>query len=199
MADARLLCAGVIVPEGDTLGARAIDLFENAWDVVWGEGRWSQEGPKDASGRHGPHRLAVVVETPFESRRPPSGAARSVVTLPVYGVAVGMVLGAAHKLVHQNNMDTLLTVPSDEWPRGWAPPVKGDDYKTARVEFVNGLYGLDLVEQGGSKSKAADMADAILLAHWGRQRATQAAIVIGFDPSMSCTGYAAVAGEAMKG
>lgn len=169
-----ILDTGIIHPEGNTVGERAIDLAREVCAVL-------------GTGTYGG--WAAVVEMPFAKRRPPAGARRSVVDLPTYGVAAGVVLATTIPFVR---VGQILTPPSDEWPTGWAPPVKGDRYKSARVAFANSLYGLDLVAQCGSKSKAADMADALLLAEWGASRLPDAQVIVAFDPGMNSTGFAVV-------
>ena len=174
----KLLDTGIITPEGETVGERALNLAAEVGRILGG-GTYCRGG--------------AVVEMPFATKRPPAGATRSVVNLPTYGVAVGVVLATVNPWMP---LGQILTPASDDWPRGWAPAVKGDRYKSARVQAANALYGLDLVAQCGSKSKAADMADALLMAEWGRERLPLAGCVVAFDPSLKSTGYAVVAGLA---
>lgn len=112
----------------------------------------------------------VIVETPAAGRRAPGGGSfdkRSVVTLPSYGMAVGVCLAAAlewaPRLKHH-----VMHVPADEWCRG-LPSTRGDKNKSGRVRLAASLYGRD-VSAFGAPSTAGNVADAVLLARWAMER-----------------------------
>lgn len=100
----------------------------------------------------------AAVELPFAQKRPGGQARRSVVHLPTYGMAVGVCLAACYA-----HTRSVYGVPNDEWGRRF--PVGKDQYKTARVLAVEGLYGLERGKMG-AMSVAGNVADAVLLARY---------------------------------
>jgi len=118
----------------------------------------------------------VVVELP--SRHAPSQArGMQRVGQPIYGSAVGAVIAAAACPV---NLDTarkitpprLLAYPPDVWTRSLPPGARNtreDKYKEGRVRLAASIY-LRRPEEFGAKSKAGDVADAVLLADYGLRR-----------------------------
>ena len=107
----------------------------------------------------------MVVEFPASRPRAPRHqdfGPRSALSLPSYGVAVGAVFMQA--VLHTPGR--VLTPASDEWPSRSVPRTAGDAHKEGRVRYVEGLYGL---ERGalGPKTRAGNVADAVLLAMWG--------------------------------
>ena len=108
----------------------------------------------------------VVVETPFATPRGgPKKVKRSPVTLPTYGMVVGMVIGEVDvwRLTH-DPAPVLVTVPSDAWSKGLGS-TWDDEHKTKRVRAVAYLYGI-APEALGPKTLAGNVADAILMARW---------------------------------
>lgn len=146
-----VLDAGVIRPSGKTLTERAHDLWRHCRDIVT------------------THRGAVVVvELPAARGIPPDAQGfrrRSALTLPVYGIAVGIVLGA----YWASPGARLIAVAADAWTRGM-PSTRGDPRKTGRVRLVEQLYGLG---RGGlgAPTVAGNVADAVLLARYAERRA----------------------------
>jgi hypothetical protein len=105
----------------------------------------------------------VIVETPFEKTRGGAGQSkRSVVTLPWYGVAVGAAICGAMRYLPGSDAK-LGGVANDTWAKRY--PVGKDPYKTARVKLAADVYGRQ-PEEFGCKSKAGDVADAVLMARW---------------------------------
>jgi Holliday junction resolvasome RuvABC endonuclease subunit len=100
----------------------------------------------------------VAVEFPFAKAMPGGRARRSVMHLPTYGMAVGVVFAAARA-----SGRTTVVVANDEWGRRF--PTRGDDKKRLRVLAVSGLYNI-APERMGCESKAGNVADAVLLARY---------------------------------
>ena len=106
----------------------------------------------------------IVVEFPESRARGGGGfGARSVLSLPNYGAAVG----ALYIGVYLAAPDTpILTPCPSEWVgRGRVPSSKGDAHKTGRVQYVEWLYPA-WKGRFGAKTKAGNVADAVLLARW---------------------------------
>lgn len=127
----------------------------------------------------------IIVEQPAASARAGGRTfTRSVLTLPTYGGGVASVYLAA---VCAKPPEGLLTPAADEWPRNFAAPTKGDDHKQARVAQVRSWWQLG-PDSLGVKSKAGNVADAVLMAQWAINRGAVGR-VLAFDPSVSHTGY----------
>ena len=110
----------------------------------------------------GEHRSdVVVVETPLESTRG-MGHKRSHTSGPVYGIAVGVAIIAAH----QSGRRVLLTSAS-EWAKQIGAPASGrDKYKAGRVRAVLWHFGEHHRESMGAETVAGNVADAVLMAWW---------------------------------
>lgn len=145
--------------------------------------------------------LLVVVEEWWQRARPPSEKSkqRDMRHVPVLGAAC-----AAAMLAPYRGMFRLVSVPSDVWPWRGVPGryfkdalgVKQyDEHKERRVAYAAQLTCRD-VEDFGATSIAGNVADATLLAAWGKQLCPGAEVVMGVDPSIQCTGYAFVRGDA---
>jgi hypothetical protein len=111
--------------------------------------------------RHRPDR--IVIEEPWSKGRPPSAqSTRSAMTSVWYGAAVGACMAAACA-----KCPRVWGVPVDEWAKGMS--THGDPNKTKRVSAACSYYGL-APEALGVKSRAGDVADAILLGRWVMMR-----------------------------
>lgn len=109
----------------------------------------------------------IVVETPAEKGRHPDAwgySGRSALSMPVYGMAVGVVMAAAiaHTKARTGRAIRLLNRPADSWTKGM-PGTKADKNKTARVRLACTLFGL-APDALGAETNAGNAADAILLA-----------------------------------
>lgn len=145
--DGQLLAAGCMAsPKAKTSFARAASL---ACDV------------RRTCFEHMPD--VVIVETPFEKTRGGAGhSKRSVMTLPWYGVAVGAAICGAMRYL-SGTAAKVGGVANDTWAKRY--PVGKDPYKTARVRLAADVYGREPGEFG-CKSRAGDVADAVLMARW---------------------------------
>lgn len=122
----------------------------------------------------------IVIETPAETGRPADSwgySGRSPLSMPVYGMAVGVIMGAAvsHVRARPGRAIKVLNRAADAWTRGM-PGTKADKNKTARVTLACTLFGLK-PDALGAPSVAGNVADAILLArHVAQVVGTQAFI-----------------------
>lgn len=150
----RLLGGFRVRPDGTTLAERATSLGNLLIDLV---------------DQHDPS--VIVLETPADHRRGGRMGyrGRSVMTAPLYGMAVGaavmaLELGAAS---HSACPEVRLLYPSvNDWTGGDVPSSKGDKHKTKRAKYVSMLYRVPL-HTLGPVSIAGNVADAVLIARWG--------------------------------
>lgn len=131
-------------PDGEGVGDRAGDLAAFIHEYV------RQRDPE-----------MIVVETPFRGARGGGHSTRSVMTLPAYGMAVGAACAAVR--LSPVGRRIAVCVSADQWCK---ISNGKDPYKQNRVRFAAAIYGRQ-PEDFGPKSKAGDIADAILLARWG--------------------------------
>lgn len=131
----------------------------------------------------------IVVEFPAAYGRYGAHAATAI---PKYGMAVGATYTLCVR--HTRRADDILTPGAGEWPGRDTPTTRGDPKKTGRVEYVCERFGLAR-KSLGPKCRAGDVADAILLADWGRTRMPGMDRVVAFDPSLTSTGYAIIGVE----
>lgn len=110
-------------------------------------------------------KITVVVETPQTITRGKMGQ-RSASSLPNYGMLVGAVL--AHIRAKHPGVD-LREVSATEWTKH-APSTNGDRDKVRRVQAVEYHYP-QLKGKLGAKTKAGNVADAILMGRWWAERA----------------------------
>lgn len=142
-------------------------------------------------------KLGVVVETWWTKGLPPSAQSQddhSRRWIPAYGASVGVTVMAAQSW---GQLVELRTVAADAWAWSGVPGTRGDPHKEARVRYVEQFLGVDL--SGVAKTNAGNVADAILLAYWGRHRIKGADYIVAFDPALKCSGYAVVRGEQQTG
>lgn len=111
----------------------------------------------------------IVVEFPARTPRPAFARgfkARSALTLPSYGIAVGVIVATASAWRDQRRNAghpcEILDVAADAWTRGY-PATANDPHKTARVRLVESLYAL-AAGSLGCATLAGNVADAVLLA-----------------------------------
>jgi len=105
----------------------------------------------------------IVIETPFEGARGGAHSKRSAITLPTYGMAVGAVCAAVQFCRIPKHACGVLCVAADQWCK---ITTRQDPYKQGRVRYAAHIYGMQ-PEDFGPKSKAGDVADAVLLARFG--------------------------------
>ena len=141
-----LIEAGTITPDGEDLVERCESLRSQIRSLMF--------------SRYTTH---SVIETPTVGARPNgSYKGRSAQSMPVYGVAVGVAIVAA-------NVPTLVRgIPADQWTRGM-PATRGDPHKQGRVRVAAARWNVT-PESLGCKTKAGNVADAMLLAAWALGR-----------------------------
>ena len=148
LADSTIEDAGTITLQDDApLADRLAVLASDASDLV---------------RQYQPDR--IVVEFPEHRARGGGGfGARSVLSLPNYGAAVG----ALYIGVYLASPETeILTPCPSEWVgRKQIPSSRGDEHKEKRVSYVEWLYPV-WAGRFGPKTKAGNVADAVLLARW---------------------------------
>lgn len=110
-----------------------------------------------------PTKLIIAVEAPQDRMFGPK-AARSNASLPGYGVAVGAV---AAMVARELSAATIYYPTPMEW--GGKFPTRGDKHKEGRVRLVEAWYKLKAGSLG-PKSRAGNVADAILLARYARTK-----------------------------
>ena len=107
----------------------------------------------------------IVVEFPESRARGGGGfGARSVLSLPNYGAAVGALYIGVY--LAAPGLRILTPCPSEWVGRGRIPSSRGDEHKEKRVGYVEWLYPA-WAGRFGPKTKAGNVADAVLLARWG--------------------------------
>lgn len=142
--DGKIIEAIRHTPEGEDIGNRALDLGAFVH-------KYSKQHLPDV----------VVIETPFAGARGGVHSTRSAMTLPNYGIAVGAIITGVG-LIHGHGIDFVF-VPADQWCK---IATRQDRYKETRVRYAAAIYGMQ-PEDFGAKSKAGDIADAVLLARFG--------------------------------
>jgi hypothetical protein len=144
--DGKIIEAIRHTPEGDGVGPKASALASFVVDYI------REKLPN-----------IIVIETPFEGTRGGAHSKRSAMTLPTYGMAVGAVCAAVTCGRIPKHACGVLCVPADQWCK---ITTRQDPYKENRVRFAASIYGMQ-PEDFGCKSKAGDIADAVLLARYG--------------------------------
>lgn len=146
----KLVSAGKIKPRAGSLTDRALEMGN---DIYAECERWSP--------------TVIVVELPFAKKRGGPKSVRSTMTLPNYGIAVGVALANADRWATEQtgrqNYD-VVTTPADDWSRG-LPSCRGDDSKGNRVKSACFYYGRE-PESFGCVTDAGNVADAVLMARW---------------------------------
>lgn len=111
----------------------------------------------------------IIIEFPAREPRHHKGQGftrRSPLTLPTYGMAVGLCLGAATawrtRRQAAGHPCEIRDVGADQWTKGY-PTTREDEDKEGRVRLVETLYGLEAGALG-CRSLAGNIADAILMA-----------------------------------
>ncbi|MCC6295419.1 MAG: crossover junction endodeoxyribonuclease RuvC [Pseudomonadales bacterium] len=128
--------------------------------------------------KHGPTHIAL--EKPEDKPRPAIARTfkRSTLTLPLYGVAVGVVIAAAMEAIDR---DRILTPAPSDWLSDDIPRPNrkdgGDDpdfHKERRARYAESIWKLKR-NALGVKSKAGNVADALFIARHTLYRAVAAA------------------------
>jgi hypothetical protein len=154
---------GCVCNRGDTLVEGALIRVEGAdhgaktWDL------WKDLG--ENLDRLKPD--IIVVETPATKGRTREHwgyEKQSKLTPPVYGMAVGVAMGAsyAYQARQFNREISVLNRAADVWTQRM-PSTKNDQEKTGRVLLVEQIFGL-APGSLGARTVAGNVADAILLA-----------------------------------
>ncbi len=113
--------------------------------------------------------VMVILEHPMTVVRGKKGQ-RNAASLPNYGYLVGYL--SAQLMPYCKSRGWKYLRPSaTEWTRFY-PSTNKDKYKRRRVLLVAQMFELD-PDILGPKSKAGDVADAVLLAHWGLTHAQE--------------------------
>lgn len=153
-----LVAAGTITPEGETQD------YPARLSSLWSEARALLD-------EHEPG--VVVVELPSK-HVPTQGRGKQRTGQPIYGSAVGAVVGAAACPFNARTglritPPRMLAFPPDVWTRSLPPGprmTRDDPHKTRRVMYAASLYGRR-VEDFGGKTRGGDVADAILIGRYG--------------------------------
>lgn len=150
-----LIQAGTIKPrDGDPKEKRIALIYREARDLL------DEIEPQ-----------VVVAELPStHGHNRTSDAGRFQAGQPIYGAAVGAVIGAACCTVNEAKVlritpPRLLCYGADEWTRR-IPGTRNDPHKTQRVALAARLYGRS-PEDLGAKTVAGNVADAVLLGRHG--------------------------------
>lgn len=159
-------CTGWAVLEDDgTPDGRLVEAGTIKHDSAHGcsPHMWIGDIQREVVGLHARVRSPVVaIETPAETGKAWGGYRnRSVLSIPVYGMAVGAVV-AAINTIEWDGLKAVICVPVDEWA-GRMPT--GGDHKPHRVRMAAMLYEREQ-ESFGTKTDAGNIADAVLLARW---------------------------------
>lgn len=154
---------GCVSNRGDQLVSRALIRTGDGDHQARAEELWADVGVELAELNPD----IVVVETPSitgRGRRHWGYEGRSVLSAPVYGLAVGIVLGQAflYRKANPNREIKVITRPADAWTKG-LPGTADDEHKQGRVRLVEELFRLEAGALG-AKTAAGNVADAILLA-----------------------------------
>ena len=146
----------ITLDDGADLPERLIELARDVRGIVGGQVE--------------PYPDAIVVERPESKHRGGGSWANiSPFTLTKYGAAFGTVLTAAAEMMPKSAV--LLTPTPSEWVgRGRIPSSANDPGKSRRVAFVEATVP-EVRGAMGPKTRAGDVADAILLGLWGRTAA----------------------------
>lgn len=146
-----------VKPEGDTIPERLVSLKAQVMVLVM------DQNPD-----------VLVLEMPADQARGRGGQGftqRSVMTLPTYGAAVGILVGCLSdwRYLPNSGARTVLYPSSSDWTGRDVPSSRDDKYKERRVRYVEHLYRK---ERGslGPKTAAGNIADAVLIARWGLWR-----------------------------
>ena len=143
---------GTIRPKGEDLPEKLLDLA------------------RDVAGLFKTFRMGddstIVIERPQTAGGPNRGTygKQSPMSIAAYGAAFGAVYTMVCR--YADPMQILTPTPMEWVGRGCIPSSQGDPHKEKRVRWVEQIYGLPHGHLG-CKSKAGNVADAILLARWG--------------------------------